>query len=96
MRRILGMLIVTVACAGSVPAFAQVAGPNCAEPPKPAALDTQDKINKWARRAETYQRCLMNFSAAQKEVADQHTKAANAAVASWNSFVKKMNAASRE
>ena len=67
--------------------------PQCAEPSRPAQVDTVEEFNKFARAALKYRECLLGYAAKQKKISDAHGAAANAATERWNAFAAQRPAA---
>lgn len=82
---------VSLACAlavsGAHAIAAEIAPPDCPKPDRPAEFRNSEHANKYWRKAEGFQQCLMKYAKAQKALSDQHGKAANDAIGQWNAFV---------
>jgi len=80
------------AAAASAPITDSLAPPQCKKPMAFNTVRKADDDSDFQERLDKYKNCITAYAAAQGELAQKHTEAANAAVADYNAFVKEMNA----
>lgn len=76
----------------STPAATEtIAPPDCKKPPIMNKIRKADSDDDFNEAAEAYKTCITAYVSTQNDLARKHTEAANAAVDSFNAFLKQVD-----
>ncbi|HZR33983.1 MAG TPA: hypothetical protein VFA75_01310 [Nevskia sp.] len=79
------------AAAPTAPPTDSLAPPACNKPSVGPKIRKADDDSNFQERVDKYKSCMEAYASAQSQLAQQHQKAANDAVAAFNDFVKEVN-----
>lgn len=88
MRRMLGVVCVTMLMTSVAVADSWQPSHSCRKPYKPFSFSNQWEVDSFNDDVRQYRKCIEEFIEEQQEAIDNHRQAAEEAIDDWESFVR--------